>query len=127
MLGSFRGRGTFKTQIGNNRRNPAALKKRFFRLGGSQGRLDDFHGCGGQVVFGPQGDQGTAAVKNVANELESRGAHQAVWIDTKSDVVNSLAAMHRFGDHELLVFRPGKLRGEWRRRRANVLRGGGRV
>src|SRR5712692_6021787 len=127
MFGNLRGRGTFQTHIGNNRRNPAALQKPFFRLRGRQGGLDDFHGCGGQVVLGPQGDEGTAAVKNVSNELESRGAHQAVWIDTKSDVVNGLSAMHGFGDHELLVFRPGKLRGQWRRRRASVLRGSDRV
>jgi len=31
---------------------------------------------GGKVVFGAQGDDGAASMKNVSNELESRGPHQ---------------------------------------------------
>ena len=33
-------------------------------------------------------------------------------IDAQGDVVNSLAAMHSFRDHELFVFSPGKLGGK---------------
>ena len=45
-------------------------------------------------------------VENVANQLECRCPHHAVWIDAQRDVVHRLAAMHRFRDHQLLVFRP---------------------
>src|SRR5438132_2135444 len=59
-------------------------------------------------------------MKNVSNELESSGAHQAVWIDPKGNVVNGLATMYRFRNHELFVFRPGKLSGQMRDRSARV-------
>src|SRR6267143_5927829 len=103
MFGSFRGRGTLETHIGNNRRNAAALKKAFFRLKAGQGGFDDFHGGGGYIVLRPQSDDGTAAVKNISNELESGGAHQAVGVDAQRDVVNNLTAMHSFRNHELFV------------------------
>jgi hypothetical protein len=48
-------------------------------------------------------------MKNVANELERGGAHQAVRINAKGNVVNGLSAMNGFGNHELFVFAPGKL------------------
>src|SRR6267142_3696647 len=48
-------------------------------------------------------------MKNVSNELECGGAHQAVRVNAQSDVVNRFAAMDRFRNHELLVFGPGKL------------------
>ena len=123
MVRCLRGRGLFETHIGDNRRNPAALEKSFFRLGTCQGRFDNFHGCGGDIVFRTQGDDRTAAVKNVSNELESSGAHRAVGVDAKGHVVNGLSAMHGFRNHELFVFRPGKLRGQLRQRRASSLRG----
>jgi hypothetical protein len=111
MFGSSRSHSAFETHIGNDRRNPAAPEKFFFWLEAGQGSFDNFdRGCG-NVVFRTQRNDGAAAVKNVANELESRGAHQAVRIDAKCDVVNDLAAVHGFRNHELLVFRPGKLRG----------------
>src|SRR5258706_6224955 len=87
MFRWLRGRGTFETHIGDNRRDAAALEKSFFRLGACQGRFDNFHGGGGHIVFRTQGDDGTAAVKNVANELESRGTHQTVGINPKGNVV----------------------------------------
>ena len=123
MFRSFGGRRAFETHIGNNRRNAAALKKPFLRLEACQGSFDDFHCGGGYIVFRPQGDDCTAAVKNVSNELESGGTHQAVGIDAKSDVVDSFAAVHGFRNHELLVFRPGKLRGQLKGRRVRRLRG----
>ena len=49
-----------------------------------------------------------AAVQDVSNELKSGGAHQAVWIDAQRDVVNDLAAVNGFGNHELFVFGPGE-------------------
>src|SRR3979411_3160744 len=108
----------FETNIGNNRRNAAALEKSFFRLRARQRRFDDFHGRGGYIVFRPQGDEGAASVKNGSNELESGSAHQAIRIDAKSDVINSLATMHGFRNHELLVFRPGEVR--WQLRSGSV-------
>ena len=62
-------------------------------------------------------------MKDVANQLERGGAHKAVWIDAKSHVVNGLATMDGLGNHELLVFGPGKLYGRWRRIR-RIARGG---
>src|SRR6266849_9440894 len=125
MLGCFRSGGTFETHIGNNGRNAAALEKPFFRLEAREGRLDDFDGSGGYIVFRAQGDDGAAAMKNVSNELESRGAHQAVGIDAKCDVVNNFATMHGFRNHELLVFSPGKSRGQLRRLNASLISGNG--
>src|SRR5437879_10872396 len=123
MLRCVCGRGTFETHLRDNRRNPAALANPFFRLGACQGGFDNFDGCGRYIVFRPQGDDGTAAVKNISNELESGGAHQTVGINAQGDVVNGLATMYGFGNHELFVFRPSKLCRQWRSRRASVLRG----
>src|SRR5437773_1960523 len=96
MFGGFRVCSAFETHIGNDRRNAAALKKPFFRLKAGQGGFDDFHGGGSHIVFRSQSDDGTATMKNIANELESGGAHQAVGVNAESDVVNNLAAMHVF-------------------------------
>src|SRR5256885_11630281 len=85
MLRCVCGRGTFETHLGDNRRNPAALANPFFRLGACQGGFDNFDGCGRYIVFRPQSDDGTAAVKNISNELESGGAHQTVGINARSE------------------------------------------
>ena len=114
MFGGFRVCSAFETHIGNDRRNAAALKKPFFRLKAGQGGFDDFHGGGSHIVFRSQSDDGTATMKNIANELESGGAHQAVGVNAESDVVNNLAAMHGFRNHKLFVFGPGKLRRQLR-------------
>src|SRR6266481_9324487 len=103
MLRCVGGGGTFETHIRDNRRNPAALANPFFRLGACQGGFDDFDGCGRYIVSRPQGDDRTAAVKNISNELESSGAHQTVWINAKGDVVNGFATMYSFRNHELFV------------------------
>src|SRR5882762_3666970 len=100
MFERLRRRGTFETYIGDNRRNPAAMEKPCFRLGACQGGFNNLDGGSCHIVFRPQSDDRTAAVKNVSNELESGGAHQAVGINTKGDVVNDLATMHCFRNHE---------------------------
>src|SRR5437879_2944687 len=64
-------------------------------------------------------------MKNVSNELESGGAHQAVRVNAQSDVVNRFAAMDRFRNHELLVFGPGKLSGQLDHDHGGTLRRGG--
>src|SRR5712675_2105845 len=89
-------------------------------LGTRESGLDDFDGSGGDIIFRTQGDDGAAAVKDVSNELEGGGAHQAIGIDAKSDVIDSLAAMHGFRNHELLIFGPGKLGGQLRRHSAGA-------
>src|SRR6266446_5131867 len=122
MLGCFGVSSTFEMHVGNDRGNPAPLQKPFLWLGARERGLDNFHSCSSYVVFRAQSDDGTAAVKNVSNELESSGAHQAVRINSERDVVDGLAAMHSFGNHELLVFRPGKLRRQLRRRSVILIR-----
>src|SRR5260370_79631 len=120
MCGCFRCGGAFETHFGNNRRNPAALEEPFLRLRTRQGGFYNLHGCGSQIIFRPQSDESATAVKNVSNELECSGTHQAVWIDAKGDVVNGLPTMHSFRDHELFVFSPGKLGGQVGRGRASA-------
>src|SRR5882762_6937039 len=51
-----------------------------------------------------------ATVQHVANQLERGGAHAAVLVHAKCDVKNGFAAMNGFGNHQLLVFTPGKSR-----------------
>ncbi len=63
-----------------------------------------------ELSSGRKRDDGAAAVKNVADELERGRVHQAVRIDAQRDVVNGFAAMNRFGDHQLLVFGPSEVR-----------------
>src|SRR5712664_1780645 len=65
--------------------------------------------------------------KAASNELESGGAHQAIGINSKGNVVNSLSAMHGFRNHQLFVFRPGKLRVQLRDRSAGAVLGSRRV
>src|SRR5260370_6842451 len=108
MFESFRGHSMFEMHVGNNRRNAAALEKFFFRLGTGQSRFDSFNICGGNIVFLTQGDEGAAAVKNVANELEGGGADQDVWFDAQGDVVNGFAAVHCFGNPDLLRSPPAQ-------------------
>src|SRR5207247_8801352 len=106
MFGGFRVCSAFETHIGNDRRNAAALKKPFFRLKAGQGGFDDFHGGGSHIVFRSQSDDGTATMKNIANELESGGAHQADGVNAESHVVNNPAAVHELHRPRLSRFGP---------------------
>ena len=117
VLGSFRGGGTLQTHSGNDRRDVAALRDSRLGLRAGQGGFHNLDGGGANIVLWAESDDGAATVKNVANELEGRGAHQAVWINAQGDVVNGLAAVHGFGNHKLFVFRPSELGGQWRGRR----------
>ena len=94
------------------RRDAAALRDAFFGLQAGQCGFDDFDGGGSGIVFRAQGDDGAATVQHVANQLKSGGVHQAIRIDAQRDVVDDLAAMDRFGDHELFVLGPGELCGD---------------
>src|SRR5580704_7678148 len=125
MLGSFRGSRAFDAHIGNNRRNFAALRQFLLRLGAGQSSFDDFHRSSRSVVFWPEGNDGATSVKNVSNELESCGAHQAVGIDAQGNVVNGLAAVNSFRDHELLVFGPFESGGQMARARLTSRHSGG--
>ncbi len=125
MFGRFRGGGALKTHVRDDGRNAAALEKLFFRLRTGQGGFYNFHGGGSEIVFRAQSDKCAAAMKNVANELKSSSAHQAIGIDAKSDVVNGLATMHSFRNHELLVFGPGKLRRQLGHGRTGAIRRSG--
>ena len=102
----------FDAQFGDDRRNSATLGDALFGLGGSERCFDDFDGSGSGIVFGTQCDDRAAAVQNIANQLKRGGAHQAVRVDAQRDVVDSFAAVDRFGNHQLLVLGPGKLRGD---------------
>src|SRR5207302_495786 len=110
-------------RFGNNRWDAAAMIELLLGLRAGQSGLHDFDGGCRNIIFGAQGDDRAAAMKDVANQLERGGAHKAVWIDAKSHVVNGLATMDGLGNHELLVFGPGKLYGRWRRIR-RIARGG---
>src|SRR5260370_12694929 len=112
MFRCCRCRGAFETHLGNNRRNRAALEEPFLRLKTRQRGFYNLHGCGSQIIFRPQSDESATTVKNVSNELERSGTHQAIRVDAKSDIVKGLTTMHGFRDHELFVFRPGKLGGQ---------------
>src|SRR5712692_7603972 len=98
--------------IRNYRRHAAAPKELFFGLSARESSFDDVNGGRRHVVFGAQSDDRAAAMKNVADQLEGRPAHQAVRVDAKSNVINKLATVDRLGDHELFVFRPGEPGGQ---------------
>src|SRR6266850_1822194 len=96
MLGSFcRGR-MLDAHVGNDGRDAAALHQFFDGLRTRESGFDSFNGSSGKVVFGAQGDDRAAPMKNVSNELESRGPHQTFGINAQGDVVNRFAAMNRF-------------------------------
>src|SRR5215472_5953392 len=109
VLWHLRSGNLLDVNLGHDRRNTAAVKQLFVGLCASEGGLDNFDvGCG-HIIFRTQGNDRTASVKNIANELEGRGSHQTVRINAKGDVVNRVATMNSFGNHELLVFRPSEL------------------
>src|SRR5436309_7438018 len=112
MLGGFRRRSLLDAHVGNDRRDAAALLQSFDGLRTRESGFNNFDARSGEVVLGTQGDDGAAPMKNISNQLESGGAHEAVRVNTQSDVVNRFAAMDRFRNHELLVFGPGKLGGQ---------------
>ncbi len=112
MLGGFRRRSLLDAHVGNDGRDAAALLQPFDGLRTRKSGFDNFNASSGQVVFGAQGDDRAASMKNISNQLESGGAHQAVRVNAQSNVVNRFAAMHRFRNHELLVFGPCKLGGQ---------------
>ena len=85
------------------------MEQLFLGLWAGERGLDDYDGSCRHVVLGAQSDDRAASMKNVANELKSCCAHQAIWINAKSNVVNGVPAVDRLGNHELLVFRPSKL------------------
>src|SRR2546426_6821584 len=125
MLGGFRRRSKLDAHVGNDGRDAAALLQSFDGLRTRESGLDNFDARSGKIVFGTQGDDRAASMKNVSNELESGGAHQAVRVNAQSDVVNRFAAMDRFRNHELLVFGPGKLGGQLDHDHGGILRRGG--
>ena len=111
MLGRQGVSGTLDANVGYDTRNAAAFLDGFFGLRTGNGSLNDFNGCGSEIVFRTERDQRAAAVEDVSNELKGSGAHEAIWIDAQRDVVNSFAAVDGLGNHELFVFGPGKSRG----------------
>jgi hypothetical protein len=104
------GRGSFNASIGNDGRDAEAFANGLLRLDGGEGGFDYFDVGGREIILGAKGNQGSATVKDVTNELKSGGAHEAVGIDAQGDVVDSLPAMNGLGDHELFVFGPGETR-----------------
>src|SRR6266446_2638890 len=96
MLGDFCCGSMLDAHIGNDGRDAAALPQPLFRLRTGESGFNNLYARGGKVVFGAQGDDGAASMKNVSNELESRGPHQTLGINAQSDVVNGFAAMDRF-------------------------------
>ena len=108
MLGHLRSSDFFDADFGDNRRDPATVEQLFLGLRAGKRSFHEFDIRGRHIVFRAQGYDGAASVKNVANELKCRGAHEAVRINAKSDVVNRIAAVDGLGNHELFVFRPGK-------------------
>src|SRR6266850_2207913 len=96
MLGGFRGRRMLDAHVGNDGRDAAALLQSFDGLRTGESGFDNLDARSGKVVFGAQGDDRAASMKNVSNELESRGTHQTLRINAQSDVVNRFAAMNRF-------------------------------
>src|SRR5215467_13115106 len=51
----------------------------------------------------------TTSTFAAATLSSGRGAHQAVRINAKRDVVDRIAAVDSFGNHKLFIFRPGEL------------------
>src|SRR5260370_41749484 len=64
------------------------------------------------IILGTERDERSAAMQNVANQLECRRVHGAGRVNAECDVVHGFAAMHRFGNHEMFVFGPVKLSGD---------------
>ena len=106
MFSSLRGGRPLEADIGNDGRDAAALRQSLFGLRTRESGLDDFDRRSRRIVFRAEGDDGAATMKNVSNELEGRRTHQAIWIDAQGNIVNGLAAMDGFGNHELFVFGP---------------------
>ncbi|HMF27888.1 MAG TPA: hypothetical protein VKE42_03895, partial [Candidatus Cybelea sp.] len=106
VIGSIRGGGSFDPDLGNDRRNPAATSELRFVGRACKGCFDDFDRRSGGVVFRAKGDHGSATMQDIANELKRCCAHDAIGVDAQGDVVNRLAAVNRFGNHQPLVFAP---------------------
>jgi len=111
VVGRLGACGALDANVGNDAWDTAALSKGVLWLNASKSGFDDFDGCGSEVVFGAKGDKRSATMQDVSNELKRGGTHEAVGINAQRDVVNRLATMNSFGDHELLVFGPGEVRG----------------
>lgn len=123
VVESFGGGGAFETHVGNDGRNFTTLENALFGLNAGNRGFDDFDGGSSDVIFRAECDHRAGAVKNIANELEGGGAHEAVGIDAQGDVVNGVAAMHGFRNHQLLVLGPGKFCGNFLRGRLRFARG----
>jgi hypothetical protein len=110
VFSGFGSSGALDVQIGDDAGDAAALSDVVLRLAAGKSGLDDIDSSCGGVIFRAQGDDGAASVKHVADQLEGGGVHEAVGVDAQGDVVDGFAAMHGFGDHELLVLGPLKAR-----------------
>ena len=66
------------------------------RLGTGKGSFDNVDGCGRNIVFRPQGDNGAASVENIANQLEGGSAHCAIGIDAQGNVIDVASAQACF-------------------------------
>src|SRR5579859_995840 len=118
------GGSALDTKVRNDGRNTATLLDDVQRLNACNSGLHDFDAGGGQIIFRAKCNKGAATVKHVANKLKGSGAHQAVRVDTKRDVVDRFSAMNGLGDHELLIFRPRKTRWHTLRRLRRQYRSG---
>src|SRR6267143_2645697 len=124
MVRGIRGGNGLNTHIGDDRWNMATVRKIVFGMLTGERSFDDFDRGSGSAVFRTQGDDSPATMEDIADELKGGGAHEAMGVEAQSDVVNPLAAMHRFRNHELFVFGPFEARGNLRLGRR--LRDGGR-
>jgi len=112
VLCCFQRGSALNAKIGNDRRDPASLRDVFLCLAAGQRSFDNLQRLGREAILGTQRDDRAAAVQDVANQLERRGMHQAGGVNAQCNVVNSLTAMHRFGNHQLFVFAPLKASGD---------------
>jgi hypothetical protein len=105
------GGGSLDSSFSNDGGDAEALANCVFGLDGGKSGFDNLDVGGREIILGTKGNQGSATVKNVSNELESSGAHEAVGVDAQCNIVDSLSTMDGFGNHELLVLRPGETGG----------------
>src|SRR5690348_4306852 len=106
MIAGLGGGGALDANFRDDGRNAATALDGGLRLGAREGSFHDFDGRCGGVVLGTKRDDGATAVKDVSNQLKSRGAHAASGIDAERHVKHRFAAMKRFGNHQQLVLAP---------------------
>jgi hypothetical protein len=81
VLGRFRLVRSLDANIRHYRGNPTAVGDVLDRMNAGDGRFHDFHGCRGEVVLRPEGNDGATGMENIAHELKCRCPHVAVGID----------------------------------------------